>query len=152
MLQQFINSTMAYFKSIEPMSVYIQKIPTGVKYPCMLVNKCDIKNTPINGYMFMNNITLFIRVFGNDELETKGKAYNIVQTISENLGKIPVLNEDGSESNRFIRVESIEAIDITVDQNEVYCTEINFSFDTAHKVNYQEFEKLAKFYQRTETR
>lgn len=145
MLGQFINSTVACFKKIEPMSAYVQTIPTGVKYPCMVVNKCDIKTELINSYMFNNTITLYIRIFGEHEAATKAKAYNITQSVIAERGKIPILNEDGSESTRFIRVETIDTIDIPVDENEIYCSEINFTFDTSHKVNYEEFMKLAKF-------
>lgn len=150
MLEQFINSTIAHFKSIEPMEAYVQSMPTGVKYPCMLVNKCDINTELINSYMFMNTITLYIRIFGKDENINKAKANNITQKVMRDRGKIPILNEDGSQSERFIRVENFESIDIAVDENEVYCIEINFSFDTTHEVYYEEFQKLAKFYARTQ--
>lgn len=150
MLDQFINSTIAHFKNIEPMNAYVQSVPTGVEYPCMLVNKCDINTELINSYMFMNTVTLYVRIFGKDENANKSRASHITQEVMKNRGKIPILNEDGSESTRFIRVEKFEAIDITVDENEIYCVEINFSFDTTHEVYYEEFQKLAKFYARAQ--
>lgn len=142
MLKQFISSIIARFVEIEPMNAYIQEVPEGVKYPCYLVNKCDIKSTMINSYYYMNTIFLYVRIFGNDELEIKGRANNVVQTVLSELGKIPILNEDGTKSRRYVRVEDFDTIDIKVDENEVYCVELNFNFDTTHRVTLQEFELM----------
>lgn len=148
MLAQFINSTIAHFKTIEDMNAYVQSIQKNVQYPCMLVNKCEINTEPINSYMFMNTITLYVRIFDTDENRCKARAYNIVQAVMADRGKIPVLDKDGNKTSRFIRIEEIESIEISVDANDVYCVEINFSFDTTHKVDYEEFPKLAKVYAR----
>lgn len=144
MLKQFISSIIARFVQIEPMNAYIQKVPEGVQYPCYLLNKCDITSTFINSYYFMNTITLYIRIFSKDEIELKSRASNVVQTLMEDRGKISILNENGSASNRFVRVEDIESIEIPVDENEIYCIEINFSFDTTHVVKYEEFQLLSQ--------
>lgn len=144
MLKQFISSIVARFVEIEPMNAYIQKVPVGVQYPCYLVNKCDIKTSFINAYYFMNTVTLYIRIFSKDEMELKNRANNVVQTIMEDRGKIPILDINGNKSQRYVRVEDIESIEIPVDENEMYCTEINFSFDTTHVVKYTEFELLGK--------
>lgn len=151
MLKQFVSSVLAHFVKIEPMNAYIQSIPKGVKYPCYLINKCDVKTNLLNSHYFMNTITLYIRIFGTNELELKQKAYKVTQAIVAERGKIPILNSDGSVSSRYIRVEDIESIEIPVDENEIYCIELNFSFDTTHKVNYEEFEILAKFYSNNRT-
>jgi hypothetical protein len=145
MLEQFIKSIMAHFVNIEPMNAYVQSIPEGVKYPCYLVNKCDITTESLNSFYFVNTITPYIRVFGYDEVDIKNKVFNLIQKIYEEHTKIPIRNEDGSISKRYIRVERIEAIDITVDQNEIYCKEINFSFDTTHIVNVEDWEILRNF-------
>jgi hypothetical protein len=147
MLEQFIKSVVANFVKIEPMNAYVQKVPKDVKYPCYLVNKCDINTTPINTFFFINNVTLYVRIFGKDEVELKNKAFNLTSNIFENGRKIPILNVDGTESSRFIRIERIESIDIPVDQNEIYCVEINFDFETTHNLNVQEFELIGKFFQ-----
>lgn len=144
MLEQFVKSVIAHFVSIEPMNAYVQSIPEGVEYPCYLVNKCDVKTTPINIYYFINTITLYVRIFSKDELDLKNKVFNLMSNIFEQHRKIPILNEDGTDSGRFIRIEDIESIEIPVDQNDVYCVEINFSFDTTHKVNAQEFQLLGQ--------
>lgn len=150
MLEQFIKSVLANFVKIEPMNAYIQNIPVGVQYPCYLVNKCDIKTEPITSFYYMNNITLYIRMFGNSELELKNKAFNIIQYVFQNNRKVPILNENGTESGRFIRIEDIESIEINVDENDVYCVELSFTFDTTHNVKLQEFEILGTVYSNTE--
>jgi hypothetical protein len=144
MLKQFISSIIARFVKIEPMNAYIQKIPVDVEYPCYLVNKCDIKSSFINSYYFMNTVTLYVRIFSKDEVELKNRANNLIQNIMSERGKISVLDIDGEETDRFVRIEDIESIEIPVDENEIYCIEINFSFDTTHVVNYEEFDLLAK--------
>lgn len=144
MLEQFLKSTLAHFCKVEPMNAYIQEMPKGVKYPCYLVNKVDISTQPLNQFYFNNTISVYIRIFGEDEIGIKNKTFNLINNVFANYRKIPILNEDGTESERFIRVENIESIDITVDENEIYCTEINFSFDTTFNVTVEEFELLGK--------
>lgn len=151
MLEQFIKSVLVHFQKIEPMNAYIQSMPEDVEYPCYLLNKCDIRTEALNSYYFMNNIHLYIRCFSEDEIELKNKVSNLTNTIFTNQRKIPILNEDGSETSRYIRIENIESIEINVDENEVYCNEINFSFDTTHVVNQNEFQLLDKVIFTTET-
>lgn len=146
MLEQFIKSILAYFVKIEPMNAYVQAIPEGVEYPCYFVNKCDISTETLNSYYFLNNVNLYIRIFGENEVELKNKSFNLVQHIFNNQRRIPILEEDGSESGRLIRLENIETIEIPVDENEMYCTELNFSFDTSHHISPGEFEILGKVY------
>lgn len=138
MLEQFIKSIFAYFVKIEPMNAYVQSIPVGVQYPCYLLNKCDINTEAINSFYFMNTVHLYVRCFGENEIDLKNKVNNLTQTIFAEYRKIPVLDIDGIETDRFIRIENIESIEIPVDQNEMYCVEINFSFDTTHNVNIEE--------------
>jgi hypothetical protein len=145
MLEQFIKSIVAHFVELEPMNAYVQSMPENVKYPCYLVNKVDINTRALNSYYFVNTITPYIRVFGENEVDLKNKVTNLIQKVFEDHTKIPIRNEDGTKSKRFIRVEQIEAIDITVDQNEVYCKEINFNFETTHTVNAGDFETLRNF-------
>jgi hypothetical protein len=144
MLEQFLKSILAHFVKVEPMNAYIQNIPQGVQYPCYFVNKCDVKTNKINSYYFMNTITPYIRIFGKNEVDLKNKSINLIQNIFSDHGKIPILNEDGTESNRFIRIEDIESIEIPVEENEIYCIEINLSFDTTHIVSVEEFEILRR--------
>jgi hypothetical protein len=138
MLEQFVKSVLAYFVKVAPMNAYIQSIPLGVKYPCYLVNKCDIHSHPINSYYFMNTITLYVRCFGKDEVDLRNTVNNLTQQIFNDYRAIPILNQDGTESERYIRVEDIESIEIPTDVNEVYCVELNFSFDTQFNVNVDE--------------
>ena len=144
MLEQFLKSIMANFNKIEPMNVYIQSMPNGVQYPCYLLNKVDITTDQINSYYFMNNVHLYVRMFGTDELELKTKSFNLVTSVFRTRGKVPLLNEDGTASDRFVRIEKVESIDIPVDENDVYCSEINFSFDTTHDVFVEEFQILGQ--------
>lgn len=146
MLEQFIKSILAYFNSIEQMSTYIQSIPIGVEYPCYLVNKVEIQSKPLNSYYFINTISSYIRIFNSDEVDLKNKVYNLTNSVLSNRGKIPVLNEDGSESGRYVRIENFESIPITTDENEIYCVEIYFSFDTTYNIDEQEFELLANIH------
>jgi hypothetical protein len=132
------------------MNAYIQKIPVDVKYPCYLVNKCDIVTQPLNSYYFINTVTLYVRVFGTDEVELKNKVFNLTNRIFEENRKIPILNKDGTHNGRFVRIENIESIDIPVDENEMYCVELNFSFDTTHIVGTQEFDLLGRVFFRFE--
>lgn len=144
MLEQFVNSIFAYFTKVEPMNAYVQKVPVDVEYPCYLLNKCDITTDALNSYFFMNHIHLYIRIFGTDEIKLKNQASNLTQELFKNQRKIPILEEDGTESSRFIRIEDVESIEINVDENEMYCVELNFSFDTTHNVDVQEFDLLEK--------
>src|SRR5690606_16757068 len=107
-----------------------------------LLNKCDIRTEALNSYYFINNIHLYIRIFGEDEINLKNRVNNLTNTIFAEHRKIPILNEDGTPTDRFVRVENIESIPITVDENEIYCEEINFEFDTTHIVNVGEFQLL----------
>lgn len=144
MLEQFIKSIFAYFVKIEPMNAYVQSIPVGVQYPCYLLNKCDINTEAINSFYFMNTVHLYVRCFGENEIDLKNKVNNLTQTIFAEYRKIPVLDIDGIETDRFIRIENIESIEIPVDQNEMYCVEINFSFDTTHNVNIEELASIGQ--------
>lgn len=146
MLEQFLKSILSYFVKKEPMNAYIQKIPVDVSYPCYLVNKCDAAITPLNATYFINTVTPYIRVFDKNEVALKNKVFKLTNTIFEENRKIPVLNLDGTESQMFIRIENVETIDIPVDENEIYCVEINFSFDTTHIVNIEEFDLLENFF------
>lgn len=146
MLNQFLSSIISYFISIEPMNAYVQSIPEGVEYPCYLINRCEINTESFNSVYFINTIHPYIRIFGQDEIEIKEKAFNLVNTIFKEHRKIPILDIDGKPTRRFIRIENIESIPITVDENEVYCVEINFSFDTTHVVNITEFDMLKNVY------
>lgn len=145
MLEQFLKSILARFIAIEPMNAYIQKIPIGVQYPCYLVNKVDIQTTALNSFYFINTVHVYVRCFGKDEVELKNKVSNLVQTIFEEYRKIPILNIDGTQSGRVLRIEDIESIEIPVDENEMYCIEINFNFDTTHTIRQGEFQLLGKF-------
>lgn len=142
MLTQFLNSIMAHFIKVEPMSAYIQEMPEKVEYPCYLLNKLDVNTTTLNSFYFVNTLTLYIRIFGKDEVELKGRVFNLTNNLFETQRKIPILEKDGSSSRRYIRIEDIETIQIPVDENDTYCVELNFSFDTTHKINEQEFELL----------
>lgn len=146
MLEQFLNSLMVKFIEIEPMSAYVQSIPKDVEYPCALVNKVDVNQSRLNAYYFVNNVTVYVRVFGKNELELKNKALNITNTIFRQQGKIPILNEDGTQSKSFIRIEDTEMIPINVDENEIYCVEVSFNFDTNYIIDLQEFELLGELY------
>ena len=145
-LEQFIKSIFAHFVKIEPMSAYIQSIPNGVEYPCYLLNKCDINTIPLNAYFYMNTVHLYVRIFGTSEIDIKNKSFKLIQSIFEDYRKIPILERDGTETERFIRIENIESIDIPVDENDVYCVEINFNFDTTHNVSVEEFDLLGQIY------
>jgi hypothetical protein len=151
MLEQFVKSIFAYFQKVDPMNAYVQSIPEGVQYPCYLLNKCDIRTEALNSYYFMNNIHLYIRCFGEDEVDLKNRINNVTNTIFAEHRKIPILNEDGTPTERFVRIENIESINLPVDENEIYCVEINFSFDTTHIVNQNEFQLLDKVYLGTTT-
>jgi hypothetical protein len=144
MLEQFIKSIFAYFIKVEPMSAYVQSIPVGVQYPCYLLNKADLRTRNLNAFYFINTVGLYIRVFDTDEVSLKNKVFNLTSNIFENRGKIPILNEDGTESERFIRIEDLDSYDLPVDANELYCIEINFNFDTTHQLTVPELDLLAK--------
>ena len=150
MLEQFIKSIFAYFVRIEPMNAYVQSIPEGVQYPCYLLNKCDIRTEALNSYYFVNTVHLYVRCFGTNELELKNKVNGLTNTIFAEHRKIPILNEDGTNTDRFVRIENIESIEINVDENEMYCVELNFNFDTTHIVNQNEFQLIEKVLFETE--
>jgi len=149
MLEQFLKSILSYFCTFHKMNAYIQNMPKDVKYPCYLVNKCDINTTSLNSVYFINTISPYIRITGRDEVELKNVAFDLVNQIFQNHRKIPILDIRGLETGRYIRLEDIEATEIIVDENEVYCMEINFSFDTTHIVNIKEFDLLAKVFYNT---
>lgn len=139
MMKQFVSSIVSRFIEVEPMNAYIQSMPEKVSYPCYLMNKVEVDTTFLNSYYYMNTVRVYTRVFHKNELELKEKVNNIMHDIMESRGKINIIEADGTSSNRFVRVEDIGAIEVTVDENDIYCMEISFSFQTTHNVSVTEF-------------
>lgn len=142
LFEQVLKSIFAYFVKVEPMNAYVQSIPVGVQYPCYLLNKVDMRTRNFNSFYYMNTISFYIRIFDTDELSLKNKVFNLTSNIFEQRGLIPVLNQDGTESERYISIEGIESYDLPVDANELYCVEIFFSFDTTQNLQVPPLELL----------
>jgi hypothetical protein len=143
MLEQFLKSILALLYNVVPMNAYIQRVPIGAKYPYYQINKVDISQDMINSFFINNTLRVYIRVWGEDEVALNENAFAIQSAITSGRGIIPILNQDGTQSNRVIRIEDIESIPIQTDVNEVYCVELNFKFETFLNVSAQEFDLIA---------
>lgn len=140
--EQIVKSIMAYLVSKEPGNTYIQKIVKDVKYPCYILSNHDISTSAINACYFNSVVSLYIQLFDTNEVALKKRAHKLVSNLFQEKRMIPLLNKDGSHNGKYLRFESIDCNEIVVDQIDVYCMEMNFSFETTLPVNVIDYQLM----------
>lgn len=110
MLDQMLGSIKAYFYKLWNVGVYDKELPEEVKVPSMYFPQPNILPTPHTKESYRNNYTMNVQMLAQDSKEAVEKAEMIAQSIRQNNFKIPILNEDGSETGGHLIFESVEVM------------------------------------------
>lgn len=102
MLQQFIGSIKKYFYDRNKVSIYDKELPESIQVPSMYFPQPNILPLPHTKGSYQNSYTMNIHLFEKDSPTAMSKAERITQEIKSNKYQIPLVNEDGTASGKYI--------------------------------------------------
>lgn len=107
MLDQFIGSIKNYFYTRNNVPIYDEEIPDTIQVPSMYFPQPNILPLPFTKGSYQNNYIMNIQVFEEDTPKAMSKAESIAQTIRSNKNQIPLLNADGTATEKLITFSSV---------------------------------------------
>lgn len=108
MLEQLIGSIKGYFYKKNPVTIFEKELPETIVIPSMYFPPPNILPLPHTKQGYQNNYTMNVQIFEADAQEGLKKAEEIAQSIKKNKYTIPLLNEDGSETDGSIVFNTVE--------------------------------------------
>lgn len=102
MLQQFVGSIKKYFYDRNQVSIYDKELPETINIPSMYFPQPNILPLPYTKGSYQNTYTMNVQIIEKDTPTAMTVAEEIAQTIKENKYQIPLVNEDGTASGKYI--------------------------------------------------
>lgn len=138
MLTQEIGSIINYMNLINPVKIYIDEIPKNMIIPSMYfpAPQLDSGNDSLSSYI--SDYSMFVKVFEKTSQESFSTSEKLINEVCAARNIIPVINEDGTSTNNFLRVElkNCRGIDRGVVQIEVrWKSRKRFKREEVEKIN-----------------
>lgn len=113
-IEQLVGSIKGYFYKKWNVSVFEETVPKEIPIPCMFFPSPQIVSNFDTKMSYSNTYLMNVKIFHQTTRQAILKAEEIAQSIREQKYTIPILNEDGTETNQeifFDRVETFEVDD-----------------------------------------
>lgn len=107
MLQQFVGSIKKYFYDRNQVSIYDKELPETINIPSMYFPQPNVLPLPYTKGSYQNTYTMNVQIIEKDTPTAMTVAEEIAQTIRENKYQIPLVNEDGTESGKYITFSTV---------------------------------------------
>lgn len=107
MLQQFVGSIKKYFYDRNQVSVYDKELPETINIPSMYFPQPNVLPLPYTKGSYQNTYTMNVQIIEKDTPTAMTVAEEIAQTIRENKYQIPLVNEDGTASGKYITFSTV---------------------------------------------
>lgn len=102
MLQQFVGSIKKYFYDRNQVSIYDKELPETINIPSMYFPQPNVLPLPYTKGSYQNTYTMNVQIIEKDTPTAMTIAEEIAQTIRENKYQIPLVDEDGTASEKYI--------------------------------------------------
>lgn len=100
-----VNSIVNYFKEINPVKVYFEKIAGSVTTPSMYFAIPKVESNVDSFSSYINKYQLFVEINDTSSSKAYDTGENIVENIKSKRYMIPVYEEDGTKTNKYIRID-----------------------------------------------
>lgn len=107
MLQQFVGSIKKYFYDRNQVSIYDKELPETINIPSMYFPQPNVLPLPYTKGSYQNTYTMNVQIIEKDTPTAMTVAEEIAQTIRENKYQIPLVNEDGTASGKYITFSTV---------------------------------------------
>lgn len=107
MLQQFVGSIKKYFYDRNQVSIYDKELPETINIPSMYFPQPNVLPLPYTKGSYQNTYTMNVQIIEKDTPTAMTIAEEIAQTIRENKYQIPLVNEDGTASGKYITFSTV---------------------------------------------
>ena len=107
MLQQFVGSIKKYFYDRNQVSIYDKELPETINIPSMYFPQPNVLPLPYTKGSYQNTYTMNVQIIEKDTPTAMAIAEEIAQTIRENKYQIPLVNEDGTASGKYITFSTV---------------------------------------------
>lgn len=109
MLDIFIGSIKGYFYSHFPVQIYDRQLPETIKVPSMYFPQPNILHLAQTKDRYKTVYTVNAQLIEVDTPTAMKKAEEIAQSIRKNWSSIPILNEDGSNTEDVLVFDSVSS-------------------------------------------
>lgn len=112
MLDPERGSIIKFFNDVNPVKVYIKKVPENMAVPSMYfpIPISDGERDSFSSYT--NDYQMFVKVFEENSQQAFDTAEKITESIKVLKNIIPIYNEDGVESGSFLRIDKVKSREI----------------------------------------
>jgi len=131
----------------DEIALYFEEVPKGFKEPSIYFPTPLMSSNNYTTHSFQNSYTWIIKLFDKTTLEAQEAAMWIVNVLADKRYIIRVYNTEGIATNRYIKIDSVEArkIDMGVMQ-------IELKFNLAYFFNKPDWTKFKEFYLKDKTK
>lgn len=140
-MDQEIGSVMAYsYLKIQPLKIYSKSVPEDFVVPSIYFPKPVITESHETLNAFSKTYTVYMKVFYPTKEEAVDKANELMHSILVNRYKIPLINEDGSFANTYLRVMKIEVKELEG------AAQIAITWESRYEYGIPTYTKMRKFF------
>lgn len=120
----------------DKIKLYFEEVEKEFQEPCIYFPTPLISQDNFTTTSFKNSYTWFIKLFDKSSYEAQISAMKLSNSIANNKYKIPILNYDGTKTNRYVTIKNMETRKIGEGTIEVT---IVFDLCYFYSENYQKF-------------
>lgn len=114
---------MAYFHKVFPVKVYDLEVPVNFEIPSMYFPPPRPTTSNDTNQTYMKSYVLSVKLFHIDSRRAYSEAESIVDAISSDRNVIPLLNENGTFAENYVRITNL---DLRVDDSGVAIIVVNW--------------------------
>lgn len=99
---------MSYFYQQFPCKIYTKQVPENFVVPSMYFPAPLVFDSDDTNMTFMKTYSLPVKLFHQDEQQAYSEAERIAETVARKRNLIPLINQDGTPTGQFIRMNRID--------------------------------------------
>ncbi|MGF6357093.1 hypothetical protein ABIE27_005032 [Paenibacillus sp. 4624] len=136
-----VGSIMSACYKIHPVQVYTDRMPQDFILPSMYFPQPISADAPSSISSYRVDCSLAIKVFAKSDEQAVDAAEHIAQTIRKSRMVTPVIDEDGHNTGKYMRIRKMESriIDEGVAQ-------LTFTWTSRYQYNRVDYDKMGSFY------
>lgn len=109
MLEFEIAAIYYFIAGILNLPAYFDEVPEDMNIPCVFYPAPHQTSGYFSTNTYASTFTMYAKVMDINNLSAGWKCSQIVQSISGNRYKIPLVDENGKKTGKHFRIESVEA-------------------------------------------
>lgn len=136
-----VGSIIGFLYKHRSIPVYLERIPEGMQFPSMYVPPPITVDSPFTSSAYRVSCSLAIKIFHNTTREAAELAEDYAYAVRSNRRLIPLLDEEGQPTSRYIRVTSCSVS--TIDDG---VAQLTISWDSLRKYHQMDWPKIMQIF------